>query len=320
MQKVNRPLSPAAQKSLAKWRSMISENEFSDLPSIVAADAVFYSPVEWHPYPGRELVCLLLRTAAGIYEGFEYKGEFADGENAVLEFSAHIGDIQVRGVHIIRFNVAGEFVNVEKMLRPEEGVKALGHAMGSKIGTQVKAALLTGTSGKSEILVAISEAISGMSEMMSRLDKSEVNSVPYKGSWTAGMLFRHVSKSLNAMSGAMRKEGRPVERDAGEKIPVLRETFLDFSTKLKSPDFIVPEDGPYEKKAISDELNNSLMQFKESSVDANLSDLVEGLPLGDITKLEILHFVLYHTQRHKFQMKRICDAIKDKANRIEVPS
>jgi hypothetical protein len=137
----NKPLATSSQKSLTKWRSMIAKNDFSDLASIIASEAVFHSPVEWHPYPGRDLVCLLLRTAAGVYEDFKYHSEFSNGENAVLEFSAHIGDIKVRGVHIIRFNAAGEFVNIEKMLRPEDGVKALGHAMGSKIGPQVKAAL-----------------------------------------------------------------------------------------------------------------------------------------------------------------------------------
>ena len=81
---------------------------------------------------------------------------------------------------------------------------------------------------------------------------------------------------------------------------------------MKSPDFIVPEEGPYEKQAITEELTNALMHLKESSVNANLSDLVKGLPLGDITKLEILHFVLYHTQRHRHQMNKICDALKNK--------
>ena len=127
--------------SLTKWRSMITRNDFSDLSTIIAADALFHTPVGWPTYPGRDLVCLLLRTAAGVYEDFQYHTEFADSENAVLEFSAHIGDIMVRGVHIILFNAAGEFVNIEKMLRPEDGVKALGNAMGFKIGPQVKAAL-----------------------------------------------------------------------------------------------------------------------------------------------------------------------------------
>ena len=35
------PLAPAAQKSFTKWLAMIAENDFRDLPSIIAADAPF---------------------------------------------------------------------------------------------------------------------------------------------------------------------------------------------------------------------------------------------------------------------------------------
>ena len=48
------PLAPAAQKSFTKWLAMIAENDFRDLPSIIAADAIFRSPVRLKPYPGRD--------------------------------------------------------------------------------------------------------------------------------------------------------------------------------------------------------------------------------------------------------------------------
>jgi hypothetical protein len=133
------PLAPAAQESLAKWRAIIAQNDFRELPSIVAADAVFRSPVGLKPYQGGDLVCLLLSTAAGVFEDFKYHREFLDGENAALEFSAHIGDIALKAVHLIRFNAAGKFVEIEKLVRPAEGVKALGNAMASLIGPQIKA-------------------------------------------------------------------------------------------------------------------------------------------------------------------------------------
>jgi hypothetical protein len=169
---------------------------------------------------------------------------------------------------------------------------------------------VTVTTDKKELLASIHEPISGMLDLMSQLDDKKVNTVPYKNSWTAGMLFRHVSKSLNAMSKAMRRDGMPAGRDEGEKIPELKKTFLDFSSKMKSPEFIVPEDVLYEKQAIYDELNNSFGHLEQSTTHAELPDLVEGLPLGPVTKLEILHFVLYHTQRHLNQMKKICEALK----------
>ena len=134
------PLAPAAQESLAKWQAMIAANDFSDLPSIIAVDAVFRSPVGLKPYPGGDLVCLMLSTAAGIFEDFRYHRQFLDGENAALEFSAHIGDIELKAVHLIRFDAAGKFVEIEKLVRPMEAAKALGNAMGALIGPQIKAA------------------------------------------------------------------------------------------------------------------------------------------------------------------------------------
>ena len=43
------PLAPAAQKSLAKWHAMIAKQDSRELPSIIAADAVFRSPVGLKP-------------------------------------------------------------------------------------------------------------------------------------------------------------------------------------------------------------------------------------------------------------------------------
>ncbi|HMI77621.1 MAG TPA: DinB family protein, partial [Ferruginibacter sp.] len=158
--------------------------------------------------------------------------------------------------------------------------------------------MITEISDKKEILAAIDEAISGLTGLMSPLDENKVNTIPYKDSWTAGQLFNHVTKSINGMAKSMVKESAPAGRDPGERIAGLRKAFLGFSSKMKSPDFIIPGKGPYEKQAAIDELRSSFELLKENTNKANLNELLQGLPLGEITKLELLHFVLYHTQRH----------------------
>ena len=171
---------------------------------------------------------------------------------------------------------------------------------------------ITETSDKNELLTAIDDVVSELQGLMSSLNENEINTIPYKDSWTAGQLFRHVTKSTNGMSKAMDMKTKPAGRDPGEKIPMLRNAFLDFSKKMKSPDFIIPEEGPYEKLSTIEKLNKSFGHLKESSSHANLADMVENLPLGAVTKLEILHFVLYHTQRHLHQMKKIVAALENK--------
>lgn len=166
------------------------------------------------------------------------------------------------------------------------------------------------TSSKQELVMAIDEPVLQLVNLMSSLNENEVNKVPYKGSWTAGQLFRHVAKSTNGIATAMLTAAKPAERDVGERIPELKKTFLDFENKMQSPDEIIPENGPYEKEAIIKELTQSFERWKESAADVNLTGVVIGLPLGSITKLELLHFVLYHTQRHLHQMKKIVGTLK----------
>ena len=65
-------LTAAASASLAKWHEMISKVDLSDLESIVAEDAVFRSPVANTPYPGKQVVCVVLRGAMKVFEDFVY--------------------------------------------------------------------------------------------------------------------------------------------------------------------------------------------------------------------------------------------------------
>jgi len=134
-------LQPAVAESLERWHKMIAGGDLSTLPSIVDADAVFRSPVANKPYASREAVVLVLNTAYQVFENFAYHRQLAadDGLSVVLEFSANVGDKQLKGIDFIRFNDAGKIVEFEVMVRPLSGLQALGEAMGARIGAQVGA-------------------------------------------------------------------------------------------------------------------------------------------------------------------------------------
>ncbi len=172
--------------------------------------------------------------------------------------------------------------------------------------------MATETVDKNEIITAIGDAVLQFTDLMSSVENDKINMVPYEGSWTAPQLLRHVSKSISGMAKAMHLDAKPTERNPGERIEELKTVFLDLSKKLKSPEFIIPEEGAYEKQFTIDDLNKSFNQFKDNANNVNLNEQVEGLPLGPITKLEIMHFTLFHTQRHLHQMEKICNALKDK--------
>jgi hypothetical protein len=79
---------------------------------------------------------------------------------------------------------------------------------------------------------------------------------------------------------------------------------------MKSPEFFIPEEEICTRQTSVEELTQSFEKLKEHSNKAKLDDLVEGLPFGPTTKLELLHFVLYHTERHLHQLKKIAEAVK----------
>lgn len=135
-------LSPAAARSLAKWHDMISKADLSDLEQIVAEGAVFRSPVANTPYPGKQVVCIVLRGAMKVFRNFVYRRELFDAENSVcLEFAASVGDKDLKGIDLVKFDADGKIVEFEVMVRPLTGVMALGEAMKASVGPAIKAAL-----------------------------------------------------------------------------------------------------------------------------------------------------------------------------------
>ena len=164
-------------------------------------------------------------------------------------------------------------------------------------------------SGKDEIIPAIMVVAMQVVGFIRPLDEEKLNKVPYKGSWTAAQLLRHLLKSVSGIGTLIKKPLKPAERDPGERILGLKQNFLDITKTMQSPEFIVPEQMSYNKEKLISEFEDALSPLTKLR-DVNLNKMITGLPLGPITKLEVVHFILYHLQRHLIQMKRITGALK----------
>jgi len=128
-------LNPAAAHSLQRWHTMLATRDLNALPELLAPDAVFRSPMAHTPYPGAPVVSMILNTVIKVFEDFAYHRELAsaDGLNVVLEFSARVGEKQLKGIDMIRFNEQGQIVEFEVMVRPLSGLQALGEEMGRRL-------------------------------------------------------------------------------------------------------------------------------------------------------------------------------------------
>ncbi len=163
-----------------------------------------------------------------------------------------------------------------------------------------------------EIIKELENALSETTALLAGFSHKELNKVPFKGSWTAGQVGCHLLKSETGMDDLLYAPSAPADRNPDQQVQELKDIFLDFSKKFESPDFIIPEDREY----TNEELINSLNRVKENILlAAKNSDLTEIAPLPDghpfvgNTKLEMVHFVTYHTIRHNKQIKKIREAV-----------
>ena len=139
------------------------------------------------------------------------------------------------------------------------------------------------------------------------------NEIPFDGSWTIAQLATHITKSNKAITQGMYMNGKPADRDPEAGVPDLKKMFLDFERKFPSPDFIVPEERDYIREDVISSLTNSINNLKDDRSNQNLFEVINMKIFGEVTKLELLHFVLYHTQRHVHQLKNIQKAFKNKS-------
>ena len=128
-------LNPKASASLAKWHDMVARRDLSELGAIVHPSATFRSPMAFKPYQSSDAVMLILRTVMTVFEDFTYHREFvsSDGRSVVLEFSARVGERSLKGVDVIAFGADGLITDFEVMVRPLNGLQALGEQMGARL-------------------------------------------------------------------------------------------------------------------------------------------------------------------------------------------
>lgn len=134
-------LHPAVARSLESWHHMVASRDLSNLLSIVHPDAVFRSPMANTAYTSAPALMLALSTVIQVFQDFTYHRQLAtdDGLNIVLEFSARVGDRQLKGIDLVRFNEQGQITEFEVMVRPLSGLQALGAEMGARLGDKLPA-------------------------------------------------------------------------------------------------------------------------------------------------------------------------------------
>jgi SnoaL-like domain len=122
-------------EGLMKWHKFVSEQDMQALSEALADDVLFHSPVLWKPKEGKATAILHMSSAVRVLEDFAYHRQFVGDDAVVLEFSAHVGSLSVKGVDLIQFNDAGQISDFEVMVRPANGLQALGAVMAQQLAS-----------------------------------------------------------------------------------------------------------------------------------------------------------------------------------------
>jgi len=165
--------------------------------------------------------------------------------------------------------------------------------------------MTTGTLQVSDFFASLDDTTAELLNLVSSTDAGTINAVPFENSWTAAELAVHVTKSNNAIIQALDMKGVRAERNPAKRVTELKMMFLDFTTKFTSPEFITPKQGVYEKGALMAGLKRSIEQLNDLRNKIDLTEIISLPAFGEITKLELLYFVLYHTHRHIHQLKNM---------------
>ncbi|MCF2490663.1 DinB family protein [Dyadobacter sp. CY347] len=146
-------------------------------------------------------------------------------------------------------------------------------------------------------------------------DEDEINEVPFEGSWTAGQVVEHILKSESGLPEVLSNNIAETQRPVDANIPEIEHIFLDFSTKLKAPDFNVPSDGPHNKAELIDAFAKEREEIRKVAAEQDLrltANAFEFPGIGTLTRWEWLNFVVCHSKRHIYQLTNIRKKLSEK--------
>ena len=110
----------------ARFRRGVESQDVGVMMQAFADGAVLHSPITFRPFEGKEAIARLLGILMQVFKDFRYTDELTaeDGTKALI-FRTRVGDRDVEGLDLIRFDDAGLIRDFTVMVRPRSAVEAL---------------------------------------------------------------------------------------------------------------------------------------------------------------------------------------------------
>ena len=106
------------------FKAAAEAKDFSAIDDLFTEEPTFRSPAVFRPYEGRDAMQAVLGAVSQVFSDFRYTDQVEDGDTAVLVFQAKVGDREIDGVDILRFE--GERIReLMVMIRTVRGLEAV---------------------------------------------------------------------------------------------------------------------------------------------------------------------------------------------------
>ena len=117
-----------------RFRRGVESKDVGVMMEAFADGAVLHSPITFRPFEGKEAIARLLGILMQVFQDFRYTDELTaeDGTKALI-FRTRVGDRDVEGLDLIRFDEAGLIRDFTVMVRPRSAVEALLREVSSRL-------------------------------------------------------------------------------------------------------------------------------------------------------------------------------------------
>ena len=116
-----------------RFKQAVESRDLEAMRAALAEDAVFRSPAVFKPYEGADAVLFILSAVTKIFEEFRYTDTLAGDDAEALVFEARVGEREVQGIDMLRFDAEGRIRELTVLIRPLRGLEAVVAAMGREL-------------------------------------------------------------------------------------------------------------------------------------------------------------------------------------------
>ena len=115
------------------FRAAIERRDRDGMIATLADDVVLHSPVSFKPFEGKEAVAGLFEILLRTFEDFRYTDELAAAGAHALVFRASVGEREIEGIDLLRFDGEGLIAEFTVLLRPLSGLVPFAQAMAERV-------------------------------------------------------------------------------------------------------------------------------------------------------------------------------------------